>query len=84
MTTMARYRSSITVVVFNPENVGDVITKKASAVVYTERRQRGNVVSIKVERYIRVGSKRVLVHFDNTGQPYIRLTHEHFLSLLPS
>lgn len=84
MTTMARYRSSIAVVVFNPDNVGDVITKSASAVVYTERRQRGNVVSIKVERYIRYGSKRILVHFDDKGRPYVRLTREHFLSLFPS
>lgn len=84
MTTMARYRSSIAVVVFNPDNVGDVITKKASAVVYTERRRRENVISIKVERYVRVGSKRLLVHFDEKGQPYIRLTREHFLSLFPS
>jgi hypothetical protein len=84
MTTMARYRSSIAVVVFNPDNVGDVITKKASAVVYTERRRRENIVSIKVERYVRIGSKRVLVHLDNTGRPFIRLTREHFLSLFPS
>ena len=84
MTTMARYRSSIAVVVFNPDNVGDVITKNASAVVYTERRQRGNVVSIKVERYIRYDSKRILVHFDDKGRPYVRLTREHFLSLFPS
>lgn len=84
MTPTARYRSSIAVVVFNPDNEGDVITKKASAVVYTERRHRGNVVSFKREAYVRVGSKRLLVHFDNKGQPYIRLTRQNFLMLFPA
>lgn len=81
MTTLARYHSSIAVVIFNPDNQGEVIAKKASAVVYITRKQVGNVVTLQPLRYVRYGRHRIRVFLDERGQPVIRLSKENFLRL---
>lgn len=79
-----RYRSSIAIVVFNPDNDGDVIAKKASAVIYSTRRAVGNIVAFQRTRYVVAGNRRLRVTLDSEGKPVIRLTKQNFLRLFPA
>lgn len=79
-----RYRGTLTIVVFNPDNEGDVIAKQASAVIYKTRRTIGNIVAFQPTRYVMVGKHRLRVTLDNTGRPVARLTKQNFLRLFPA
>ncbi len=79
-----RYRGYVTIVVFNPDNDGDVIAKKASAVIYRTRRSIGNIVAFQPTRYVVVGKHRLRVTLDSEGKPVARLTKQNFLRLFPA